>query len=201
MNDQASWWTPLTLSGPTLTLSPMRLRDAPDYLQALGSAEESAEVVQHLTFRPPADLSEARLIISAAVGDATRMPYIQRITETGELVGTTSFYEIDPVLRAIAIGHTWVARRFWRTGVNTESKLIMMSRAFEGLGAERLVWHTDIRNIRSQAAIERLGAQREGVLRHHRIRPDGSWRDTVQYAMLRDEWPEAKERLLAPRVS
>ena len=201
MNDQASWWTPVTLSGPTLTLSPMRLRDAPDYLQALGSAEESAEVVQHLTFRPPADLTEARLIISAAVGDATRMPYVQRIAETGELVGTTSFYEIDPVLRSIAIGHTWVARRFWRTGVNTESKLIMMSRAFEGLGAERLVWHTDIRNIRSQAAIERLGAQREGVLRHHRIRPDGSWRDTVQYAMLRDEWPEAKARLLAPRVS
>ena len=201
MNDQASWWAPVTLSGPTLTLSPMRLRDAPDYLQALGSAEESAEVVQHLTFRPPTDLSEARLIISAAVGDATRMPYVQRITETGELVGTTSFYEIDPILRSIAIGHTWIARRFWRTGVNTESKLIMMSRAFEGLGAERLVWHTDIRNIRSQAAIERLGAQREGVLRHHRIRPDGSWRDTVQYAMLRDEWPEAKERLLAPRVS
>jgi RimJ/RimL family protein N-acetyltransferase len=201
MNDQASWWTPLTLSGPTLTLSPMRLRDAPDYLQALGSAEESAEVVQHLTFRPPADLTEARLIISAAVGDATRMPYVQRITGTGELVGTTSFYEIDPVLRSIAIGHTWIARRFWRTGVNTESKLIMMSRAFEGLGAERLVWHTDIRNIRSQAAIERLGAQREGVLRHHRIRPDGSWRDTVQYAMLREEWPEAKARLLAPRVS
>ena len=201
MNDQASWWTPVELSGPTLTLSPMRLRDAPDYLQALGSAEESAEVVQHLTFRPPADLTEARLIISAAVGDATRMPYVQRITETGELVGTTSFYEIDPVLRSIAIGHTWVARRFWRTGVNTESKLIMMSRAFEGLEAERLVWHTDIRNIRSQAAIERLGAQREGVLRHHRIRPDGSWRDTVQYAMLREEWLEAKERLLAPRVS
>ncbi len=201
MNDQASWWTPVTLSGPTLTLSPMRLRDAPDYLHALGSAEESAEVVQHLTFRPPADLSEARLIISAAVGDATRMPYVQRITGTGELVGTTSFYEIDPVLRSIAIGHTWVARRFWRTGVNTESKLIMMSRAFEGLEAERLVWHTDIRNIRSQAAIERLGAQREGVLRHHRIRPDGSWRDTVQYAMLREEWPEAKARLLAPRVS
>ena len=129
------------------------------------------------------------------------MPYVQRITETGELVGTTSFYEIDPVLRSIAIGHTWVARRFWRTGVNTESKLIMLSRAFEGLGAERVVWHTDIRNIRSQAAIERLGAQREGVLRHHRIRPDGWWRDTVQYSMLREEWPEAKARLLALRVS
>jgi RimJ/RimL family protein N-acetyltransferase len=201
MTDHQTWWNPATLSGPTLTLSPMRLHDAPDYLAALGSAEDSALVVQYLTFRPPADLAEARSIISAAVGDVARMPYVQRITETGELVGTTSFYEIDPVLRAIAIGHTWIARRFWRTGINTESKLIMMSRAFEGLGAERLVWHTDIRNTRSQAAIERLGAQREGVLRHHRIRPDGSWRDTVQYAMLREEWPQAKERLLAPRVS
>ena len=76
-----------------------------------------------------------------------------------------------------------------------------MSRAFEGHGVERLVWHTDIRNTRSQAAIERLGARREGVLRRHRIRPDGSWRDTVQYAMISEEWPEAKARLLAPRVS
>lgn len=201
MTSQESWWAPVTLSGATLTLSPMRLHDAPDYLAALGSAENSALVVQHLTFRPPDDLAATRLIISAAVGDPARMPYVQRITETGELVGTTSFYEIDPALRSIAIGHTWIAKRFWRTGINTESKLIMMSRAFEGLGAERLVWHTDIRNTRSQAAIERLGAQREGVLRHHRIRPDGSWRDTVQYAMLRDEWPQAKERLLAPRVS
>jgi RimJ/RimL family protein N-acetyltransferase len=201
MTDHQAWWTPATLSGPTLTLSPMRLHDAPDYLAALGSAEDSALVVQYLTLRPPNDLAEARVIIAAAVGDAARMPYVQRLTETGELVGTTSFYEIDPVLRAIAIGHTWIARRFWRTGINTESKLIMMSRAFEGLGAERLVWHTDIRNTRSQAAIERLGAQREGVLRHHRIRPDGSWRDTVQYSMLREDWPRAKERLLAPRVS
>lgn len=201
MTESGSWWTPLTLVGATLTLSPMRLQDAPDYLRALGSPEESAQVVQHLTFRPPADLAEARLIISAALGDLGRMPYVQRVTATGELVGTTSFYEIDPVLRAIAIGHTWIARRFWRTGVNTESKLIMMSRAFEGLGVERLVWHTDIRNTRSQAAIERLGARREGVLRRHRIRPDGSWRDTVQYAMISEEWPEAKARLLAPRVS
>ena len=201
MIDQEYWLEPVTLSGPTLTLSPLRLYDAPDYLQALGSAEDSALVAQHLTFRPPADLTEARTIVSAAIGDATRLPYAQRITETGQLVGTTSFYEIDPALRSVAIGHTWIARRCWRTGVNSESKLIMMSRAFEGVAAERVVWHTDVRNIRSQSAIERLGARREGVLRHHRIRPDGSWRDTVQYSMLRAEWPEARERLLAPRVS
>ena len=79
--------------------------------------------------------------------------------------------------------------------MNTESKLVMLTRAFEGLGAERVVWHTDILNLRSQQAIERLGAQREGVLRHHRIRLDGSWRDTVQFSMLAAEWPAVRARL------
>ena len=115
---------------------------------------------------------------------------------TGELVGTTSFYDIDPANRAIAIGHTWLAQPYWRTGLNSESKLLMLRHAFDGLGAERVVWHTDIANTRSQAAIERLGAVREGVLRHHRIRRDGSWRDTVTYAMLQQDWPAAKRRLL-----
>jgi predicted GNAT family acetyltransferase len=111
-------------------------------------------------------------------------------------VGTTSFYDIDPVNRAVAIGHTWLAESHWRTGLNSESKLLMLRRAFDLLGAERVVWHTDLRNTRSQAAIERLGADREGVLRHHRLRRDGSWRDTVTYSMLRDEWPGAKRRLV-----
>ena len=81
--------------------------------------------------------------------------------------------------------------------MNSESKLILLTRAFAELGAERVVWHTDVRNTRSQAAIERLGATREGVLRHHRIRRDGSWRDTVQYSMLSADWPAAKSRLAA----
>ena len=124
-------------------------------------------------------------------------PYAQRRAGTGEFLGTTSFYEINPAVRAIAIGHTWLARPYWRSGVNTESKLIMLTRAFEGLGAERVVWYTDLRNTRSQAAIARLGATREGVLRHHRIRRDGSWRDTVQYSLLSAEWSAVKERLSA----
>jgi RimJ/RimL family protein N-acetyltransferase len=112
-------------------------------------------------------------------------------------VGTTSFYEIDFGRRTVAIGHTWLARRYWRTGLNTESKLLMLGHAFETLAAERVVWHTDLRNLRSQAAIERLGATREGVLRHHRRRPDGSLRDTVQYSMVSPEWPDVRQRLSA----
>jgi len=196
-SDAEVWHEPLQLQGYGLTLSPLRRDDATDFLAALGSPEESAEVLAHLTYPPPVDAASATEIIEAAVDDHDRLAYAQRLTATGELVGTTSFYEINPSLRALAIGHTWVARRHWRTFVNITSKLIMLERAFDGLRAERVVWHTDIRNLRSQAAITRLGATREGVLRHHRIRRDGSWRDTVQFSMLQAEWPAARGRLLA----
>ena len=191
------WYQPVTLTGPTLVLAPLRLADAPEFLTALGREEVAAEVLQNMSYGPPADLAATWAIIAAALADPDRLPYTQRIGATGELVGTTSFYEIDPAARSVAIGHTWLARAHWRTRVNSESKLIMLTRAFSELGAERVVWHTDVRNTRSQAAIERLGATREGVLRHHRIRRDGSWRDTVQYSMLSADWPAAKSRLAA----
>ena len=92
-------------------------------------------------------------------------------------------------------GTPFLGRPWWRTGVNTEAKLLLLRRAFDDLGAERVFWYTDIRNERSQRAIDRLGATREGVLRANRMRPDGSWRDTVLYAMTADEWPAAHARL------
>jgi RimJ/RimL family protein N-acetyltransferase len=185
------------LTGSALRLVPLRLSDVGDFLAALGGPDEAAEVVRYLNYYPPADLEQTRTIILAALGDPDRIPYAQRLVRTGELVGTTSFYEINEPLRSLAIGHTWIGRRFWRSGVNRESKLIMLSRAFDELGAERVVWHTDVRNERSQQAIARLGATREGVLRHHRIRRDGTWRDTVQFSMLSAEWPDVKDRLTA----
>jgi RimJ/RimL family protein N-acetyltransferase len=157
-------------------------------------------VLRHMSYGPPADVAATRAVILAALADQDRLAYAQRIARTGELVGTTSFYEINPAARAIAIGHTWIARAHWRSHVNTESKLVMLSRAFDELGAERVIWHTDIRNTRSQEAIERLGATREGVLRHHRIRRDGSWRDTVQYSMLSAEWPAVRDRLRSAAI-
>jgi RimJ/RimL family protein N-acetyltransferase len=191
------WSQQPELRGPTLVLSPLTVADAADFLAALGPPTVAAEVTDHLSYGPPEDLAAAEAIIRAAEGDPDRLAYGQRIGTDGEFVGTTSYYEISPTTRSLAIGHTWVARPHWRTRVNTESKLIMLRYAFEALGVERVVWHTDIRNLRSQAAIERLGAQREGVLRHHRIRRDGSWRDTVQFSMLAAEWPAARDRLLA----
>jgi RimJ/RimL family protein N-acetyltransferase len=192
----ADWTAPVTLRGARLLLTPLRLSDAPDFVRALGGPAEAAEVTAHLGYRSP-DLVGARRIITAALTTADQLAFAQRLAGTGQLVGTTSFYEIDPGRSAVAIGHTWLARPYWRTGLNTESKLLMLRHAFETLQAERVVWHTDIRNLRSQAAIERLGATREGVLRHHRRRPDGSLRDTVQYSMVRQEWADARARLVA----
>jgi RimJ/RimL family protein N-acetyltransferase len=133
-----------------------------------------------------------------------RVPWVQRCAVTGEVIGSTAYYEVDETRRSVAIGYTWLGRPWWRTGVNTEAKLLLLTRAFDELGAVRVVWHTDIRNHRSQRAIERLGARREGVLRMHRQRSDGSWRDTVQYSMTVDEWPTAQVRLrerLSPPTS
>ena len=119
-----------------------------------------------------------------------RVPFVQRCARTGEVIGTTSYYDIDEVNRSSRIGYTMFGRSRWRTGVNTEAKLLLLTHAFETLGAVRVEWHTDTRNERSQRAIERLGATREGVLRRHRLRADGTWRDTVQYSMTDAEWPK-----------
>jgi RimJ/RimL family protein N-acetyltransferase/predicted GNAT family acetyltransferase len=190
------WFTPAVLTGPRLRLDALAADDAEAFVSALGDAESAADVTRHLSYAPPASTEEARAMLAAAVADPARVPYAQRLKDTGAFVGTTSFYDIDPINRAIAIGHTWLARPYWRSGLNSESKLLLLRHAFDRLGAERVVWHTDILNTRSQQAIERLGATREGVLRHHRIRRDGSWRDTVSYSLIRQEWPATKRRLL-----
>jgi RimJ/RimL family protein N-acetyltransferase/nitroimidazol reductase NimA-like FMN-containing flavoprotein (pyridoxamine 5'-phosphate oxidase superfamily) len=194
------WLAPAPLRGSHVILEPLDLSHVDELLKATADAE----VWQHLTARQPRDREEMAAYVTGALAEhhrGERVPWVQRAALTGEVLGTTSFYEVDPARRSLAIGHTFLGRAAWRTGVNTEAKLLLLTRAFETLGAERVVWHTDIRNARSQAAIERLGATREAVLRHHRIRPDGSWRDTVQYAMLAEDWPAAsvalRDRLLA----
>jgi N-acetyltransferase len=203
--DEERWYQLPVLAGRLVRLEPLAMEHAPGYLAAAGSAEEAAEVFRWLSppggaLAQPVTVEDAAGQIAAALAGRecqTRLPFAQFDAATGEFAGTTSFYEVNPALRAVGIGHTWLGRRWWRTGHNAEAKLLMLSHAFETLGAVRVVWHTDIRNTRSRAAIERLGAVREGVLRKHRIRVDGSWRDTVQYAMVDDDWPAAKTALAA----
>ncbi|PZF99430.1 bifunctional pyridoxamine 5'-phosphate oxidase family protein/GNAT family N-acetyltransferase [Micromonospora deserti] len=189
--DRSPWHEPAVLRGGHVLLEPLDLAHADELYAA--TAEE--EVWRYLTRPLPADSAAMRNVVEGALAErhrGERVPWVQRCAVTGAVVGTTSYYEVDPERRSVAIGHTFLGRPWWRTAINTEAKLLLLNRAFEELGAVRVVWHTDIRNERSQRAIERLGATREGVLRMHRRRPDGSWRDTVQYAMTVDEWPKAQ---------
>lgn len=198
------WYAMPALSGRLIRLTPLQLEHAAGYLAAAGTGEDAAEVFRWLNpppggaSREPVTIEDAQRHILAALAaraHGQRFAYAQLDARTEEFAGSTSYYDVDPATRAIAIGHTWLGKRWWRTGHNTEAKLLLLTHAFDTLGAARVVWHTDIHNVRSQAAIERLGATREGVLRKHRIRFDGSWRDTVQYAMTDDDWPGARQRL------
>jgi RimJ/RimL family protein N-acetyltransferase len=192
------WYAMPVLKGRLIRLEPLALEYAPGYLAAAGSAEDAAEVFRWIYPPPPQSVADAEqqiLTALAARARAERFAYAQLDAGTGEFAGTTSYYEVDPAARAIGIGHTWLGKRWWRTGHNTESKLLMLTHAFDTLGAGRVVWHTDVHNVRSQDAIARLGATREGELRKHRIRRDGSWRTSVQYSMTDDDWPAVRDRL------
>lgn len=114
---------------------------------------------------------------------------------SGEVIGCTSYHDIVPAIDRLEIGWTWYARRVQRSAVNTTAKLLLMTHAFETLGAQLVGWRTDIDNLASQRAIERLGAKKDGVLRHHALRRDGTVRDTVMYSLTAGEWPDVKARL------
>jgi N-acetyltransferase len=198
------WYAMPVLAGRLIRLEPMAMEHAAGYLAAAGTAEDAQDIFRWVTTPgskatgAPRTIEDARADVAwslAARARGDRFAYSQFDAVTGEFAGTSSFYDVEPAVRTIAIGHTWFGKRWWRTGHNTESKLLMLTYAFDVLAAARVVWHTDIRNERSQAAIARLGATREGELRKHRIRRDGSWRTTIQYSMTDDDWPAARDRL------
>ena len=180
------------LTGAHVRLEPLRPDHAPDVL----AAADDDEVFRWLSITRPRTPAEAEAVVDRYLSVPV-VPWVQIAQTTGRVVGLTTYYDVDPTLRTVAIGFTWLSRAAWRTGINTEAKLLLLRRAFDDLDCVRVVWHTDLRNERSQAAIARLGATREGVLRKHRLRPDGTWRDTVTFSMLDDEWPAARERLEA----
>jgi uncharacterized protein len=200
---------PAYLPGPTSawhTAAPMRGRHvaleelAPRHVDGLLAALGEDEVWQFLPSPRPRDREEMAEQVTLAARQrwlGERVAWAQCDPVTGEVMGMTSYHDIDPVRRGVGIGHTILGRRWWRTGVNTEAKLLLLERAFEVLKAERVFWYTDIRNERSQRAIARLGASRDGLIRRHVLRPDGTWRDTVLFTMTVEEWPAAADRLRA----
>lgn len=188
------WHERPTLRGDHVTLVPL----GPEHADGLFAAADADEVFRWLPVARPNDVGQMRALVGEMLTrEPNQLTWAQTLTATGEVAGFTTFYDIDPPQRTVAIGWTWLGSRFWRSGVNTDAKLLLLSRAFDDLGCVRVVWHTDVNNERSQAAIARLGATREGLLRKHKRRPDGSWRDTVLFSMLDTEWPAARERLAA----
>lgn len=189
MVDPAEFTANPVLAGSYVRLEPLTR----DHAAGILAAADDDEVFRWLTFARPRTRADAEDLVERYLG-LPLVPWVQVEVATGDVVGVTAYYEIDPALRTVAIGWTWLARRAWRTGINTEAKLLLMRRAFDDLECVRVVWHTDIHNERSQAAIARLGAQREGVMRKHKIRRDGSWRDTVTFSMTDDDWPAARTK-------
>lgn len=200
---------PAYLPGPTSPwhiAAPMRGRHvaleplAPGHAEGLLAALNDDETWRFLLAERLRSAEQAAEFIAGAAREqwaGERVAWAQCDPRTGEVMGTTSYHDIDTARRAVGIGHTILGRRWWRTGVNTEAKLLLLERAFDVLGAESVFWYTDIRNDRSQRAIARLGATRDGLIRRHRLRPDGTWRDTVLFTMTVEEWPAAAERLRA----
>lgn len=128
--------------------------------------------------------------------DGNRFAFAVTDEATGTVLGSTSYHDILPAVKRVEIGYTWYAKRCQRTHINTTCKLLMMGHAFDTLGCQVVGWRTDNFNFASQAAIERLGAKKDGVIRGHALRRDGTIRDTVMYSMRSGEWPEAKAQLL-----
>ena len=181
----------VVLSGRFVRLEPIEERHRDDLLEA--AAEDSA------TFRyMGTDLSVGPESWPVYLEDALRPEFVTWATvdaATGRAVGSSRFGDIAPEHGRAEIGWTWIAPSHQRTAANTEAKLLQLSYAFDELGATRVALKTDGRNERSQAAIERLGAVREGVLRRHLRMPDGVIRDTVYFSILAEEWPMVKARL------
>jgi nitroimidazol reductase NimA-like FMN-containing flavoprotein (pyridoxamine 5'-phosphate oxidase superfamily)/RimJ/RimL family protein N-acetyltransferase len=193
---RSPWHEPVTLRGKHVVLEPLAMSHVDGLFEVIGGDEE---VWRYLNI-PRADTREQmELVVSKALewqAAGLRVPFAQLDVQTGEVLGTTSYFP-EPALECMEIGATYLARKAWRTAINTEAKLLLMERAFEVLAAVRVSWQTDVRNERSQRAIERLGAVREGVLRANGRRADGTPRDSVIYSMVASEWPNARSALLA----
>jgi RimJ/RimL family protein N-acetyltransferase len=142
---------------------------------------------------------QARAYIESALqmrAEGHRLAFAVVDEGSDTVLGSTSFHDIVPAIRRVEIGYTWYRQSVQRSHVNTTCKLLMMAHAFETLGCPVVGWRTDNYNFASQRAIERLGARKDGVIRHHALRRDGTVRDTVMYSMMAGEWPEARAQLL-----
>ncbi len=185
---------PLTLSGRWVRLVPLE----PVHASELWEIARRPEVLRYLRIGVPRSRADLDVVVREllALRDAgTDLPFTTRFGPTDRAIGMTRFLRIDRPNDAVEIGGTWLDPALWRSPVNTEAKLLMLRHAFEAEGAHRVQLQTDARNERSQAAIARLGAAREGVLREDVVMPDGYRRSSVYFSILAPEWPAIRARL------
>jgi RimJ/RimL family protein N-acetyltransferase len=184
---------PLTLESGRVRLEPMTR----DHLAGLEEAARDGELWNLRITSVPAPGEAPQYIETALKGlaDGHMLPFAVRDIESGKVIGSTRYHDIVPAVERLEIGYTWYGKSWQRSHVNTTCKLLLMTHAFETLGAKLVGWRTDNYNFASQKAIERLGANKDGVLRHHALRRDGTVRDTVMYSLAAGEWPEVKAHL------
>lgn len=187
-------------------VEPVVLEQAPVRLVPLGLEHE--EGLKHaaadgelwnLRVTSVPEPGQTRAYIQAALdgrAQGHRLAFAVLDAASGAVIGSSSYHDIVPAVERLEIGYTWYAASRQRSAVNTTCKLLLMQHAFETLGARLVGWRTDNYNFASQKAIERLGARKDGVLRHHALRRDGTVRDTVMYSLAAGEWPEVKAQLL-----
>lgn len=185
---------PVTLSHRGVLLVPLSL----DHEAGLAAAAADGELWKlRVTSVPEPEQTRAYIETALKMRDeGHRFAFAVTDQASGEVLGTTSYHDILPAVKRVEIGYTWYARRCQRTHVNTTCKLLMLQHAFDTLGCHVVGWRTDNFNFASQAAIERLGAKKDGVIRGHALRRDGTIRDTVMYSLRSGEWPEVKAQLL-----
>ena len=185
---------PVVLTGEKVRLEPLLLSHAQDLLRA--AADKTIWAYMPLSGFP--DLRAVEMWIGdslAAQSAGSDVPFAIVLPDTGVAVGSTRYMDIRRAHRGLEIGWTWLAPGVQRTRVNTEAKYLLLRHAFEDLGAYRVQLKTDARNVRSQRAIERIGAVMEGAHRRHMQTWDGHVRDTIYYSILDSEWPTVKQRL------
>ena len=185
---------PTVLSERGIQLMPMGL----EHEAGLRAAAADGELWRsRVTSVPDPDDTRKYIEDALAMRDAgNRFAFAVTDQQTGAVLGSTSYHDILAAVKRVEIGYTWYAKRCQRTHVNTTCKLLMMAHAFDTLGCHVVGWRTDNFNHASQQAIERLGATKDGVIRGHAMRRDGTIRDTVMYSMRAGEWPEARAQLL-----
>ena len=185
---------PVVLTGKHVRLEPLTEAHAPE-LAKVGVGQDFWKFLLYGDMKTEEDMQNWVKDIMSRATKRTDLPFAAIHLASGRVAGATRYLNIVPHDRGLEIGGTWYGPEFQRTAVNTECKYLLMSHAFETLGAIRVQLKTDSRNERSQKAIERIGAKKEGVLRNHMILPDGYFRHSVFYSVLDTEWPDVKKNL------